>query len=635
MEAGSELAGYRIESVIGRGGMGVVYLAEHLRLKRKVALKVLAPELAADERFRERFVQESELAASLDHPNIVTVHDAGEADGLLYIAMRLVEGIDLKTLVQREEALDPARTVSIVSQLASALDAAHARGLIHRDVKPANVLVTPGSGGTDVAFLTDFGLTKRPDQTTGITRTGQFMGSVDYAAPEQFEGKPLDARTDVYSLACLAFECLTGRVPYPRDQEAAVMFAHLKAPPPRIAELRRDISSRVDAVVSRGMAKKPADRYDSAGRFATALRGSLVPDGQTSPATARRPRRRVLLLAGGTLVALVLVALFAVLSHRSGYNPRDTPSPGASATSVPNPAAGLVGVIRLDPSTGTTIPIEAPLAASDVSADKSIVIGGSSVWLYDSQAGTLYRISPETNRVVNQDRFRSGSEITYGHDALWMAPLFFDASQQLRRINPTTFSVDADVPVRDGSDCCTAIAFGDDRVWVLGSAVLRGVDPVTQAVQDFPVSGTALAASPRKVWVLDISGQLIPFDANSLSPGPAVPLPTNPVAVAVSADAVWVLQKGAAGAPGQVQKIPLVGGGGIQTVAVGSRPNDIVVAPDGSVWVACFGDGTVWEIDPIAVTARSFRVGGHPSHIAVDDDGVWIVSEFPTNAFGL
>src|SRR6266498_2546607 len=253
VRVGTELAGYRIESVIGRGGMGVVYVADHLRLKRKAALKVLAPELASDERFRERFVIESELAASLEHPNIVPIYDAGEADGLLYIAMRLIEGRDLKTLIEREGSLDPDRTVSLISQVASALDAAHAKGLIHRDVKPANVLI----GGTDHAYLTDFGLTKRPDQTTGLTKTGQFLGSVDYAAPEQFEGKPLDARTDVYSLACVAYECLTGEVPFRRDQEAAVMYAHLRDAPPRASASRPDLPPDLDGAISRGMAKRP------------------------------------------------------------------------------------------------------------------------------------------------------------------------------------------------------------------------------------------------------------------------------------------------------------------------------------------------------------------------------------------
>src|SRR5947208_4636816 len=254
---GTEVAGYRIESLIGRGGMGVVYLAEHLRLKRKAALKVLAPELAGDERFRSRFLVEAELAASLDHPNIVTVFDAGEADGLLYIAMRLVEGTDLKTLIEREGPLALDRTASIIAQVASALDAAHTKGLIHRDVKPANVLI----GGTDHAYLTDFGLTKRPDQTTGLTKTGQFMGSVDYAAPEQFEGKPLDARTDVYSLACVTYECLTGEVPFRRHQEAAVTYAHLRDAPPNPTARPADLPHAVDAVLVRGMGKKPDDRF--------------------------------------------------------------------------------------------------------------------------------------------------------------------------------------------------------------------------------------------------------------------------------------------------------------------------------------------------------------------------------------
>src|SRR6266498_3055477 len=257
VRVGTELAGYRIESVIGRGGMGVVYVADHLRLKRKAALKVLAPELASDERFRERFVIESELAASLEHPNIVPIYDAGEADGLLYIAMRLIEGRDLKTLIEREGSLDPDRTVSLISQVASALDAAHAKGLIHRDVKPANVLI----GGTDHAYLTDFGLTKRPDQTTGLTKTGQFMGSLDYAAPEQFEGKPLDARTDVYSLGCVAYECLTGEVPFKADNQAALVYAHLLTAPPVPSAKRPELPPGLDVVVAKAMAKKPEDRY--------------------------------------------------------------------------------------------------------------------------------------------------------------------------------------------------------------------------------------------------------------------------------------------------------------------------------------------------------------------------------------
>ncbi|HEX9235366.1 MAG TPA: serine/threonine-protein kinase, partial [Actinomycetota bacterium] len=205
---GSVIAGYRIDSLIGRGGMSVVYLAEDLNLGRKIALKVLAPELAGDARFRERFVRESRLAASLEHPNIIPIHDAREADGVLYIAMRYVEGTDLKGLIKEEGRLDPGRTLSIVGQVAGALDAAHARGLVHRDVKPGNILIARASesGGPEHVYLSDFGLTKRATSDSGITATGQFVGTLDYAAPEQFEGKPLDGRTDQYSLGCCLYE---------------------------------------------------------------------------------------------------------------------------------------------------------------------------------------------------------------------------------------------------------------------------------------------------------------------------------------------------------------------------------------------------------------------------------------------
>jgi adenylate cyclase len=271
---GTELAGYRIESVIGRGGMGVVYLAKQVTLNRPVALKVLDPELSKDEGFRRRFVHESKLAASLDHPNVIAVYDAGEDEGVLYLAMRYVNGMDLKTLIRRDRPLDPSRAVELIAQVASALDAASQRGLVHRDVKPANVLVERSPDETERAYLTDFGLTKRPESMTGLSRTGQFLGSVEYAAPEQFEGKNVDARTDVYALGCAAYECLTGAVPFGRDSEAAVMFAHLKEPAPNVTSRRPGLAAALDAVIGKAMAKRPEDRYPSAGALAADLQAA-------------------------------------------------------------------------------------------------------------------------------------------------------------------------------------------------------------------------------------------------------------------------------------------------------------------------------------------------------------------------
>src|SRR5262245_27681025 len=220
---GTELAGYRIEGLVGRGGMGVVYRAMQKRLERQVALKVLAPELAHDTGFRERFERESHLAASIDHPNIIPIYEAGEAEGVLFIAMRYVEGIDLKARLERDQRLGPDFTLNMLGQVAAALDTAHAKGLIHRDIKPGNIVIASGidAHGSDHVYLTDFGIAKHAASRAGLTRTGHFVGTLDYAAPEQIEGRTLDGRTDVYALGCVLYQCLTGKLPFERDSEVA------------------------------------------------------------------------------------------------------------------------------------------------------------------------------------------------------------------------------------------------------------------------------------------------------------------------------------------------------------------------------------------------------------------------------
>jgi serine/threonine protein kinase len=277
-EVGDQIAGYRIERQLGRGGMGVVYLAEQTRLRRLVALKLIAPELAEDDEFRRRFERESQLAASLDHPNVIPVYEAGEADGALFISMRFVDGDDLRVILRREQRLEAARAVGLIAQLASALDAAHAGGLVHRDVKPANVLVT-GRPGSEHAYLTDFGLTKHVSSSSGITHTGQWVGTLDYVAPEQISGGVLDARVDVYSLGCVLHEALTGQVPYPRESDVAKMYAHLNDPPRQPSQVVPGVPPALDGVVARAMAKTPEGRYPSAGDLgraaATAAAGQV------------------------------------------------------------------------------------------------------------------------------------------------------------------------------------------------------------------------------------------------------------------------------------------------------------------------------------------------------------------------
>jgi serine/threonine-protein kinase len=270
---GTEIAGFRIESVLGRGGMSVVYLAEQVRLRRKVALKVLVNQLVEiDDSFRERFLQESHLAAHLEHPNVIPIYDAGEAEGCLYIAMRYIEGRDLGQTLERDGPLSLGRTIFILEQVASALDAAHEHGLVHRDVKPGNILLV---GNSDRIYLTDFGVAK-PTTSAGLTRTGVFIGTPDYSAPEQIEGAAIDGRTDVYSLGAVLYACLTATAPYARDTEVAVLQAHLLEPPPKLSEARRDLPRALDGVIATAMAKDKDSRYATCGQMLEAARSASL-----------------------------------------------------------------------------------------------------------------------------------------------------------------------------------------------------------------------------------------------------------------------------------------------------------------------------------------------------------------------
>ena len=351
---GAQVANYRIEELIGEGGMSQVYRAEHVVLEKKVALKLLAAALREDKAFRERFLRESRLAASLDHPNIIEIYDAGEAGDLLFIAMRYIAGSDLRRVIHEGGPLPPARALSILGQAARGLDAAHERGLVHRDVKPANILID----GNDHVYLSDFGVAKFTADGRGLTRTGFFVGTLDYAAPEQIRGEPLDARADVYALGCLLYQTLSGELPFARDSDVQVMYAHLEQPAPRLSSAA-GLPARLDDVVARAMAKDRADRYGTCEEVVDAAHAALSeattlggvaaqadagpraaappdperpptratvidrPEGAPAldsrperPAPARRPRRA--LIAGGLAAAVVVVAAVAGLLLLSG-----------------------------------------------------------------------------------------------------------------------------------------------------------------------------------------------------------------------------------------------------------------------------------------------------------------------------
>jgi serine/threonine-protein kinase len=332
---GTVVAGYRIDSRIGRGGMGVVYVAEHKTLRRQAALKIIVPDLAENPDFRERFLREARIAAGLSHPNIVTVYDAGEVDGMLYIAMQFVPGQDLSQILRDEGRLGPYRVLDIVRQVGAALDTAHAAGLIHRDVKPANVLIDGRH-----AYLTDFGLTKeRATSEAGLTRAGEVVGTTHYLAPEQVEGREVDGRADVYALGCLLFHCLTGELPFVRENDMAVLYAHLHDDPPKLSEKRPGLPEGLDAVIAKALDKSPDRRFASCEDMIHAARvvvDAAGPLAESSSAT-RRPGSGIRAVpAGGDLPSM---------DTETGLNA--PPSGGSSAIHTMTGAGGRRAIILL------------------------------------------------------------------------------------------------------------------------------------------------------------------------------------------------------------------------------------------------------------------------------------------------
>jgi len=345
---GRQIAGYQIERELGRGGMAIVYRARDINLGRIVALKILAPQLASDDSFRQRFIHESRAAAAVDHPHIIPVFEAGKADGELFIAMRYVSTGDVRTLLDTSGALPVARAASIVAQVASALDAAHAHGLVHRDVKPANILLAQSADGhSDHVYLSDFGLSKQSLAPTGLTAAGQFLGTLDYIAPEQIEGRPVDGRADLYALACATVEMLTGTPPFRRAENIALMYAQLSEPPPLLRERRPELPAAVDVVMGQALAKAPADRYATCMEFAAALRAACTP--QAVPRTAPDPG----LAAGRPATELVV-------PRRGDGPPAGARSPSGSP---PPPSAAAAGGAPVSVPPGAVPPGASPPAS--------------------------------------------------------------------------------------------------------------------------------------------------------------------------------------------------------------------------------------------------------------------------------
>jgi DNA-binding beta-propeller fold protein YncE/predicted Ser/Thr protein kinase len=589
---GTELAGYRIERVLGRGGMSVVYLAQDLRLKRNVALKLLAPELAEDEAFRVRFLRESQLAASLDHPNVVPVYEAGEVDGLLYIAMRYVPGTDLKALLRAEGALEPERALTLVSQVASALDAAHERGLVHRDVKPSNVLLT-GRPGKEHCYLSDFGLSTSTSDRS-VADPGKIVGTIDYVAPEQIRDVDVDGRADVYSLACLLYECLVGDVPFRRTSDVAVIYAHLEEPVPKASERAPTLPATIDKVLERGTAKLPEERWPTCAALVEAARSALGGD----VAVPVRWRRRRLAISAAVAAAAIAAALAALML-------------GGGGTAV----ARSDSLVRIDPSAAR------PTAGVAAGArPTAVTVCGGSIWV-TTRAGTVFQIDPNSlTRHEVRVRGTPSDVANVGE----LAAVVSGPPEQVTMVDAQFGQISGVVDLRGAGEPATAVAFGRD-VWVANPAGRR-LDllgpPYTAIAASVPLPGAPrlVAAGEGAVWA--VGGRMLwRVDPRALRVVASIRLPFAPVAMDAGSGGVWLADRSA----NAVVRIGPAGRRSRQRINVGDSPTAIAVGADG-VWVANGADGTVSRIDPRRnAVDKTIRVGAEPIDLVAGLGAVWVV----------
>ena len=627
---GDVFAGHLIEREIGRGGMGIVLLARNVSLDRRRVIKLIAPELSADPAFAARFRRESRLAASVEHPNVVGVFHAGEEDGLLYLVMPYIEGSDLARLLA-DGPLEPARAARIVSEVAAGLDAAHAAGLVHRDVKPANILIAPGAGPERV-YLTDFGISKPVSSEGGSTSTGataltgfgEVLGTAGYTAPEQIEDGRSDARSDVYSLACVAFQALTGRAPFERDTELATLIAHTKAPRPLATDIDPGLPAAIDEALSEGMAIDPAARPPSAGSFArrieAALEGQAGVDPSTAPtptAVARpgsgrsRPARRS--LAGIVVAGLLAAALAAVaLVLLSGGDEDGAPAESAAPTVETSPP-GAVG----DGPTGVAVGDLRVWVASrdgnevdrlqkgrpesfadpvDLPEPRRVAVGFNSIWVVNGEK--LYRLDPDRgdSEPLPIDVGAGPADVAVDLDYVWVAN---EEEGTVVRVDPVLNEVTGKVEV--GAEP-RAVATGKGSVFVASTAAgtISKIDPqkVKLAGEPAAVGGapTSLAVATDAVWVADSrASTLTRLTPGGLRPdGDPIDVAARPRGVAVGLGSAWV----ASGAESVVQRFDADDGTPQgEPIEVGADPADIA-AGDAAVYTANFGEATVTKITP-------------------------------------
>jgi streptogramin lyase len=591
---GSTVAGYRLDALIARGGMGVVYRATHLGLERPVALKVIARELADRDGFRERFLRESRLAASLDHPAVVPIFDSREVDGELIVAMRLVEGGDLRKLIDREGPLAPVRAIALLGQVAEALDTAHAAGIVHRDVKPHNVLVEG-----DRAFLSDFGLAKALGDS-GVLSGASVVGTAEYMSPEQWRAESVGPAADVYSLGCVLYEALTGIAPFARKQ----------------ADTEPEMPEGLDAVIERSVAKDPAERYPSAGSLIAAAReregaglaatrvlsepGAAAPreratvpiggyEDEERGSGSRLPRGKALaFIAAGLAVIAAMVVLVAVLVGSSGGVHASKPIPVGSPPLRIAAASDAIWVTsepdgtltRLNPNSGE--PVGKPLQLGE--GISGVAVGAGSVWVTDPPRGELLRVDPKNGRVLATiDVGGSPGPIAFGGGSVWVAD-------------------------EEGTGV-SAIDAKSEKVYP------RGLVPHAAPLR--------LAVGAGGLWVSSAStGNVRRIDLSTLRIDSPIPVGRGPAGVTVAHGLVWVANSRGNTVSKVDPSIHAVLGDPIE---VGGRPGGID-AGNSTVWVASAAEDAVTRID-LESGERSgapIQVGSEPGAVAVGETAVWV-----------
>jgi Protein kinase domain len=636
--------------------MGVVFRATQLALQRPVALKAIAPELAADEDYRERFQRESHLAASIEHPNVIPVYEAGELDGTLYLIMRWVEGTDLKTLLTDSGPVPPARAITLLRPVASALAAAHRRGLVHRDIKPANVMIARGDEeNEDHIYLTDFGIARRTDGES-LTRTGVFVGTIDYSAPERIEGRRGEAPSDIYSLGCMLFETLTGHVPFDRPTNISKIFAHIHDPIPSARDEVDAVPARLDAIIAEAMAKRPEDRFRSAGELTVALGKALqeletaeppaaataLTPSATNPATAatepaaaatqltppvteptapsrprttrvddaphaapRRRRSPILWLAPIAVLAAA-GALIAALSGTGGHS-------GTTGAAAPIKIQGS-GLVQ-----GRTVGLG--------SRPGSISIGPHNVWISLPELGEIVRLNPITGLRRSIAAAGGPSAIAVGFRAVWVAE---PASLSLAQFNGDSGAQVA-VARLPGSPTAIALDQNDSSAWVADLSGAISHVGLGGAVIGKPahIDPAAMSIGWGEGWLWAVNGAdngLVRVSLGTDGLSTAYPAGPRPVAVAFD-QGVWT-----AHASGDVTRFDPRPGHLKVNASVTIAPElDAIAATDPSpfVWAISKSAMTLYRVTNTSTPAvtGSVTFGSPPVALAVDAHSAWVATE--------